>query len=107
MSLTQEIKFFCQEYNFRPLRRRGQNFLINEKIVNDLIVVADLSKSDVVLEIGAGIGTLTKKIAKKVKKVVTVEIDKKLVEILRKQLKDVKNIYGGWRNQYNQLIKME
>jgi len=92
MSLIQEVKSLCQKYNFKPLRRRGQNFLINKKIIFDVIKSADLLKNDIVLEIGAGIGTITKEIAKKVEKVIAVEIDKKLVEILKKQLENFKNV---------------
>ncbi|MCD6471070.1 ribosomal RNA small subunit methyltransferase A [bacterium] len=92
MSLIQEVKSLCQKYNFKPLRRRGQNFLINKKIIFDIIKSADLLKNDIVLEIGAGIGTITKEIAKKVEKVIAVEIDKKLVEILKKQLENFKNV---------------
>jgi len=92
MTLIQEIKSICQSYGFKPLRRRGQNFLINERVIKDLIKTANLSKKDLVLEIGAGIGTLTKEIVKKAKKVIAVEIDKKLVEVLKRQLKGIKNV---------------
>lgn len=92
MSLLKETKELCRKYNLSPLRRRGQNFLIKEAVINKIIVASQLSKEDIVLEIGAGLGTLTKEIAEKVKKVYAVEIDKKLVEVLKAELKDYKNI---------------
>lgn len=92
MSLVTEIRQICLKYNFKPLHRRGQNFLINQRVYDKIIETAELKKDDIILEIGAGLGTLTKKLAKHVKKVIAVEIDRKLVEILRKQLKDYNNI---------------
>jgi len=92
MSLAREIKEICQKYEIRPFRARGQNFLINEKILDRIVATADIKKDDVVLEIGAGLGTITKKLAEKAKKVIAVEIDKKLVEALREELKSYKNV---------------
>ncbi|MBL7141517.1 ribosomal RNA small subunit methyltransferase A [Patescibacteria group bacterium] len=92
MSLLKEIKTLCRQYSVRPLRRRGQNFLINNLVIKKVLEPADLKKQDVVLEIGAGLGTLTKEIARKVKKVIAVEIDKELVKALKNELKSYKNV---------------
>jgi len=89
---VKEIKDMCRKNNFVPLRRRGQNFLINRKIIKCIIDVAELSKKDVVLEIGPGLGALTAEIANKCKRIIAVEIDEKLVQILREEFKDCKNI---------------
>ncbi|MEF8847855.1 MAG: 16S rRNA (adenine(1518)-N(6)/adenine(1519)-N(6))-dimethyltransferase RsmA [Candidatus Thermoplasmatota archaeon] len=64
----------------------GQNFLIDKKIADKEIAYAKIKKDDIVLEIGPGKGILTKRIAKKAKKVIAVEIDKKLVKKLKKNL---------------------
>jgi len=66
----------------------GQNFLIDEKTFDKILKVADLSKNDIVLEIGPGIGNLTAKLAQKAKKVLAIEKDKKMCEILKKELKN-------------------
>jgi len=87
-----EIKSICKQYNFVPLRRRGQNFLINPKIIKQIIDVADINREDVVLEIGPGLGALTKEIANKCKKIIAIEIDKKLVQILKEYSGNYKNI---------------
>jgi len=85
-------KKICQKYQISPLRRRGQNFLANQWILERMIESAELKNSDIILEIGAGFGILTKELAKKVKKVLAVEIDKKLIEILRENLGNCKNV---------------
>ncbi len=66
----------------------GQNFLIDEKTFNKILEAADLSKNDIVLEIGPGIGNLTTRLAQKAKKVLAIEKDKKMCEILKKELKN-------------------
>ncbi|MGC9049133.1 MAG: 16S rRNA (adenine(1518)-N(6)/adenine(1519)-N(6))-dimethyltransferase RsmA [Patescibacteria group bacterium] len=92
MSLIAEIRQVCQKYSIKPLRKRGQNFLINPKIYAKIIEAAELKKDDIILEIGAGLGNLTRQLAERVKKVIAVEIDKRLIEILKKQLADYRNI---------------
>ncbi|MCH7759467.1 ribosomal RNA small subunit methyltransferase A [Patescibacteria group bacterium] len=79
-------------YQIKPLRRRGQNFLINPLIIDKILETADLKKDDTVLEIGSGLGTLTREIAKKVKMVVAVEVDQILVQVLKDQLREYQNI---------------
>ena len=76
----------------KPIKHFGQNFLINKKVVSDIINGAKLSKTDVVLEIGPGKGVLTKELAKRVKKVIAIEKDRRLVEFLKEELKDFDNI---------------
>jgi len=92
MSLLSETKKLCFKNSIKLLRRRGQNFLINPLIYQQIIKAAALTKNDTVLEIGPGLGTLTAALAQRVKRVIAIEIDKKLIEILKKQLRDYKNI---------------
>jgi len=77
---------------FRPRKRWGQNFLVDHNIARKIISCAELSLKDIVLEIGAGKGILTAKIAPQVKRVIAVEIDKKLCSFLQEELKNYKNI---------------
>jgi len=86
------IKNFFKRYRIRPLKRLGQNFLVDRKVVRKIIEAANLGSRDVVLEIGPGIGNLTIELAKKAGKVAAVEKDPKMVEILKETLKDYKNI---------------
>lgn len=68
--------------NFKTLKRLGQNFLTNEQVLDEIIYAAELTKSDVVLEIGTGLGVLTERLAHEANKVITIEIDNRLIPIL-------------------------
>ena len=91
MTKTQ-IRKLLKEYNIRPIKKLGQNFLIDKNITQKIIKTAELSKKDTVLEIGSGLGNITQELAQKAKKVIAIEKDKKLVEILKENLKDCKNV---------------
>ena len=79
-------------YGIKPLKRLGQNFLIDKGVVKKVIKAAGLHSKDIVLEVGPGIGALTKETAKKTGKVIAVEKDPRMVEILMDNLKGFKNI---------------
>jgi 16S rRNA (adenine1518-N6/adenine1519-N6)-dimethyltransferase len=79
------IKIF-QEKDLKILKNLGQNFLTDEKVLEKIIQSSDLKKNDVVLEIGPGLGALTKKLAGRCKTVIAVEKDKKLAELLKEKL---------------------
>jgi len=88
------VKKLLRKYDIYPSKRLGQTFLINEGVFQKIIKAANLSKNDVVLEIGPGIGNLTLELARKVKKVVAIEKDKKMCEALKEILinLDIKNV---------------
>ncbi len=86
------IKFFCQKYGLKPRSWKGQNFLVDKKVLDEIIKTADLKKGDVVLEVGPGFGVLTQELAKRVKKVIAIEIDKNINKALEDILKNYKNI---------------
>ncbi len=92
IKLKEKTKYLWYKYNFTPRRELGQNFLIDPHIVNKIVETLELTKTDVVLEIGAGTGVLTEKLAQKSEKVVAVEIDEKLCKLLREELRDYKNL---------------
>ncbi|MFW6282855.1 MAG: 16S rRNA (adenine(1518)-N(6)/adenine(1519)-N(6))-dimethyltransferase RsmA [Minisyncoccales bacterium] len=87
-----EIKKIFKKHNLTPIKKMGQNFLINKNDLNVLLRSANLKKEDVVLEIGPGLGVLTKELAKKVKKVIAVEKDRRLMPVLKENLSSFKNI---------------
>ena len=76
----------------RPLKRLGQNFLIDKSVVKKVIKTASPQSKDFVLEIGPGLGALTKELAKLPVYVLAVEKDQKLCQILKQTLKNYKNI---------------
>lgn len=81
-----------QKYNFSFQKKFGQNFLIDTHVLDKIIEAADITKEDMVLEIGPGIGTMTQYLAQAAGKVVAVEIDKNLIPILTETLKDFENV---------------
>ena len=86
------IKELFKEHDIRPNKRLGQNFLIDQNILVKIIKAADLNQNDTILEIGPGLGTLTKELVQRVKKVITVEKDKKLADLLKETLKNSSNL---------------
>jgi 16S rRNA (adenine1518-N6/adenine1519-N6)-dimethyltransferase len=84
-------KYFHAE-NIYPKKSLGQNFIIDIEIINQIIEIAGLSKDDEILEIGAGLGTLTVYLADKVKRVVAIEKDRRLSKELEKSLSEIKNL---------------
>lgn len=79
LSRTKEI---CQLFSIKPQHQKGQNFLITEKVYDDIIKAADLHPEDVILEVGPGLGFLTAKLSRSVKQVVAVELDEQLADYL-------------------------
>lgn len=74
------------KYNIKPSRRLGQNFLVDTSYLDAIVGEAQLNSQDVVLEIGAGLGNLTTKLASYAHKVIAVEFDRQMVRALRGEL---------------------
>jgi 16S rRNA (adenine1518-N6/adenine1519-N6)-dimethyltransferase len=81
-----------REMGIRPATRHGQNFLIDLNLVQLIVDAAELTKDDVVLEVGTGTGSLTAMIAERAAAVITVEIDAHLFELASEQLIDLPNV---------------
>ncbi|WP_125141746.1 16S rRNA (adenine(1518)-N(6)/adenine(1519)-N(6))-dimethyltransferase RsmA [Clostridium transplantifaecale] len=81
-----------QKYGFAFQKKFGQNFLIDTHVLSKIVDAAGVTKEDMVLEIGPGIGTMTQYLADSAGKVVAVEIDSNLIPILEETLKDYENI---------------
>jgi len=94
MTLAQKTIELCKMFEIRPSRSKGQNFLINEKIYDEIVEAAEINSEDTVLEVGPGLGFLTAKLSKVAKKVVAVELDDKLANFLQIGLdsQDVENV---------------
>lgn len=80
------------KYDFIFQKRFGQNFLIDFNIIDKIILGSKLSKEDTVIEIGPGIGSLTQALSENAKRVIAIEIDKKLIPILEETLNGYENI---------------
>ena len=86
------LKVLFEERGIRIKKQWGQNFLIDQNLLQFIVKTAELSRNDVVLEIGAGTGSLTRLLAQKAGHVFAVEVDRKLFEILEETLKDFNNV---------------
>lgn len=91
-NLKHDINNFLKENHIRLSKRLGQNFLISEKAIVRLVETADITEGDTILEIGPGIGNLTKEMAKLAKQVIAIEKDGRMCELLKETLKDFKNV---------------
>ena len=78
--------------DFKPKKILGQNFLVDREVIKDTLEAAKLEENDTAIEIGPGLGAITKELAKKAGKIIAVEKDKELVKILKEELKDFENI---------------
>ena len=85
-------KEILNQYGIKPNKKLGQSFLIDINIINRIADAANICGDDIVVEIGAGIGVLTESIAIKAKKVIAVEIDRNLVEVLKDNLEGYDNV---------------
>lgn len=81
-----------QKYQFTFQKKFGQNFLIDSHVVDKIIRAAEITKEECVLEIGPGIGTMTQYLAEQARQVIAVEIDAKLIPILRETLAAYENV---------------
>ena len=85
MDLYSETQMILNQYHLKANKRYGQNFLINQDIVDEIIEKSEINNNDVVIEIGPGLGTLTKALAAVAKKVIAVELDENMVKILNER----------------------
>lgn len=84
-------KDIVKKYEFKFSKSLGQNFLIDNSVLEDIVYGADVNKDDLVIEIGPGVGTLTKELLTKAKKVCAIELDSDLIPILNEELKEFDN----------------
>ena len=82
MNLIQETKFIMDKYSIKANKSLGQNFLIDEDVVNGIVEKSDVSKDDLIIEIGPGLGTLTSLLLEKAGFVVAIELDTRMVNII-------------------------
>ncbi|KOF57174.1 MULTISPECIES: 16S rRNA (adenine(1518)-N(6)/adenine(1519)-N(6))-dimethyltransferase RsmA [Clostridium] len=86
-----DTKEIVKKYGFKFSKSLGQNFLIDVSVLEDIIQSSDINKEDLVIEIGPGVGTLTKELLKKAKKVCAIELDSDLIPIIKKEIGEEEN----------------
>lgn len=82
MNALSETKFIMKKYNITANKRFGQNFLIDDDVINGIIENAEVSKEDLIIEIGPGLGTLTAELIQNAGKVISIELDTNMIRIL-------------------------
>lgn len=86
------VRSLLQQWNIRPSKGLGQNFLVDCTVLEKIVAAAELTPDDVVLEVGAGLGTLTERLARSAAQVVAVELDQRLIPVLRSALAGFGNV---------------
>ncbi|MEE1516580.1 MAG: 16S rRNA (adenine(1518)-N(6)/adenine(1519)-N(6))-dimethyltransferase RsmA [Lachnospiraceae bacterium] len=93
LGIPQNTIAILQKYNFMFQKRFGQNFLIDTRVLDKIISASGITKDDMILEVGPGIGTMTQYLCESARKVIAVEIDKNLIPILENDtLKEYDNV---------------
>ena len=87
-----EIQELLKKYGLSPLKKLGQNFLTDANVIKNIVDSMPIDENSNVLEIGPGLGSLTREIAKKAKRVVAVDIDAGMVRVLSDTFKETKNV---------------
>ena len=91
MNIFEETKNIMRKYNIRANKSLGQNFLINNEVVEKIIESSEISETDMIIEIGPGLGTLTRYLLEKAGKVLCVELDSKMIRILQDRFSQYEN----------------
>lgn len=102
-TILEETKFIMKKYNIRANKKLGQNFLINEEVVKNIVDASNITKQDLIIEIGPGLGTLTKYLLEKAGKVICIELDKKMVQILNDRF----YLYNNFELINNDVLKVD
>ena len=103
MNLEQETKYILKKYGISANKNLGQNFLINEEAVDKIIEGANICREDLVIEIGPGLGTLTKELLERAGKVIAVELDKRMIHILKDRFK----LYDNFELINDDILKID
>ena len=92
MNSRKETVLLLNHYKLQANKSFGQNFLIDDDVIDGIIESANISKKDLVIEIGPGLGTLTSKLLENANKVIAVEIDNKMVEVISDRFRMYNNL---------------
>lgn len=109
MNLTDKHKVMelLSKHHLWADRRRGQNFLVDKWTLNKIIEAADLSKRDLVIEVGPGLGVLTRELCKNAGQVIAIEVDETMTKILKESCRECKNLKIIRKNIFNINIEKE
>ena len=101
-NIYNETKFILKKYGIHANKSLGQNFLINEEVINQIIEKAEIDEKDLIIEIGPGLGTLTSRLLEKAGKVICVELDDRMITILNDRFK----LYNNFELIHDDILKV-
>ena len=102
-NILEETRFIMKKYNIKANKNLGQNFLINQEVVEKIVECSQITKEDLVIEIGPGLGTLTKYLLEKAGKVICIELDTKMLQILEDRF----SLYYNFEIINNDVLKVD
>lgn len=102
MNLREETEFLLKDNGLKANKKLGQNFLISEEIIDQIIEKANVNKEDVIIEIGPGLGSLTAKLLENAKKVIAIELDSNMVKLLQTRF----SLYDNFELIENDVLKV-
>lgn len=103
MNIYEETKFIMKKYGITANKKLGQNFLIDDNAIDAIVNSSKISKEDLVIEIGPGLGTLTKPLLESAGKVICIELDTRMIEILEDRFK----LYDNFELINNDVLKVD
>ena len=101
--ILEDTKFIMNKYNIKANKNLGQNFLINEDVVNKIVDCSNITKQDLVIEIGPGLGTLTSLLLEKAGKVLCIELDTNMIKILEDRF----SLYSNFEILNQDVLKVD
>ena len=102
-TILEETRFILNKYNIKADKKLGQNFLISDDAVSRIIEKSEVTKSDLVIEIGPGLGTLTKELLERAGKVICIELDTRMVKILNERF----SLYDNFEIIHDDVLKVD
>ena len=102
-NILEETNFILKKYKIKANKSLGQNFLIRQEVVDKIVESSNISKEDLVIEIGPGLGTLTKELLEKAGKVIAIELDDKMLQILNDRFA----LYDNFELINNDVLKVD
>lgn len=103
MNILEETKFIMKKYGITANKKLGQNFLIDDEAIRHIIEASEISSKDLVIEIGPGLGTLTKYLLEDAGKVICVELDTRMIKILEDRFK----VYSNFELINDDILKID
>lgn len=103
MNVLEETKFILNKYKIQANKSLGQNFLVNDNVIDEIIENANIDSNDLVIEIGPGLGVLTNRLIQNAYRVIAIELDERMVRIITDRFK----LYDNLKIINNDVLKVD